>query len=42
MSVKLLAEYHLEFLRVKGGCGGSSGSALVGMSHCWKSHALAH
>ena len=24
-----------------GGCAGSSGSACVGMPHCWKSHAKA-
>ena len=24
-----------------GGCAGSSGSARVGMPHCWKSHATA-
>ena len=42
MSVKLLTEHHLEFLSFKGGCTGSSESALVKMAHCWKSHALAH
>ena len=40
MSVKLLTEQLLEFL--KGGCRGSSKSIHVKMSHCWKSHALAH
>ena len=40
MIVKLLTERHLEFLRLKGGCRGSSLSTLVKMS--WKSHALAH
>ena len=29
MSVKLLPEYHLEFLSLKGGCRGSSESTLV-------------
>ena len=29
MSVKLLAEHHLEFLSLKGGCTGSSESTLV-------------
>ena len=38
MIVKLLAEHHLEFLSLKGGCRGSSESTLVKMSHCWKSH----
>ena len=38
MSVKLLAEYHLEILSLKGG----SESTLVKMSNCWKSYATAH
>ena len=42
MIVKLLTEYHLEFLSLKGGCRGSSESTHVKMPHCWKSHALAH
>ena len=42
MIIKLLTEHHLEFLRLKGGCRGSSGSTHVKMPHCWKSHALAH
>ena len=42
MIVKLLAEHHLEFLSLKGGCTGSSESTLVKMSNCWKSHAGAH
>ena len=42
MIVKLLTERHLEFLSLKGGCGGSSESTLVKMSNCWKSHAAAH
>ena len=41
MIVKLLTEYHLEFLSLKGGCIGSSESTLVKMSNCWKSHATA-
>ena len=41
MSVKLLNEHHLEFLRLKGGCTGSSESTLVKMPHCWKSHVMA-
>ena len=41
MNVKLLTEHHLEFLSFKGGCTGSSESALVKMSNCGKSHALA-
>ena len=31
-------EHHLMFLSLKGGCTGSSESALVNMPHCWKSH----
>ena len=42
MSVKLLTEHHLEFLRLKGGCTGLSESTLVKMPHCWKSHVPAH
>ena len=38
MSVKLLTEQHLEFLRLIGGCTGSYESTLVKMPHCWKSH----
>ena len=41
MSVKLLAEHHLEFLSLKGGCRGSSEFTLVKMLHCWKSHGAA-
>ena len=41
MSVKLLAEHHLEFLSFKGGCSGSSESTHVKMPHCWKSHVMA-
>ena len=42
MTVKLLAEHHLEFLSLKEGCTGLSESTLVKMPHCWKSHVLAH
>ena len=38
MSVKLLTEYHLEFLSLKGVCTGSSEATLVKMPHCLKSH----
>ena len=41
MILKLLTIHHLEFLSVKGGCTGSSGSILVKMSNCWKSHVAA-
>ena len=41
MSVKLLTEHHLEFLRFTGGYTGSSESTLVRMPHCWKSHVAA-
>ena len=42
MTVKLLADHHLEFLSLKIGCTGSSESRLVKMPHCWKSHLMAH
>ena len=42
MIFKLLTEYNLEFLSLKGGCRGSSKSTLVNMSNCWKSDATAH
>ena len=42
MTVKPLTEHHLEFLSLKGGCGGSSESTYVKISHRLKSHALAH
>ena len=41
MSVKLLAEHHLVFLRLRGGYAGSSESTLVKLLHCWISHATA-
>ena len=37
MTVKRLTEHHLELLRLKGGCTGSSESTHVKMPHCWKS-----
>ena len=42
MTVKLLTEQRLEFLRLKGVCTGSSEPTLVKMPHCWKSHVAAH
>ena len=42
MIVGLLSEYHLGFLRLEGGCAGLSGSTLVKMPHCLKSHVMAH
>ena len=41
-SVKLLSVQHLEFLRLKGDCKGSSESTPVKMPHAWKSHVVAH
>ena len=41
MSVKLLTAYNLEFLSLKRDYTGSSGSSLVKMPHCWKSHVTA-
>ena len=37
MTVKLLTEQHLQLLRLKGGCTGSSESTHIKMPHCWKS-----
>ena len=34
----LLFETHLEFLRLREGCIGSSESIHVNMPHCWKTH----
>ena len=42
MTVKLLIEQHLEFLRLKGGFTDSTESTLVKMPQCWKSHVAAH
>ena len=39
MTVKLLAEQHVEFISLKGGCTCSSEFTHVKMPHCWKSHA---
>ena len=41
MTVKLLAEQHLEFLSFKGGCTGSFESIHVKMPQCWKPHVAA-
>ena len=41
MSVKPLAEHHLEFLSLKGGCTILSESTLVKIPICWKSHVAA-
>ena len=38
MIVKLLNEQHLEILRLKESCKGSSESKLFKTPHCWKSH----
>ena len=42
MSIKLLTKYHIEFRSLKAGCTVSSGSTLVKMAHCWKSHVVAY
>ena len=42
LSVKLLTEYHFEFLSLKVGCTGSSESTLLKIPHCWKSLVAAH
>ena len=41
MIVKLMTEFHLEFLSLTKGRRGLSESTHVKMPHCWKSHALA-
>ena len=42
MTVKLLTEYHSEFLSLTRDCTGSSESTLDKKPHCWKSHVMAH
>ena len=42
MTVKLLTEYNLGFLSLKEGYPGSYVYIHVKMSHCWKSHVMAH
>ena len=42
MNIKLLTKQHLEFLRLKGGCTGSSECTLVKVLHCRKSRVAAH
>ena len=37
-----MADHHLVFLGLKGGCTGSSESTLIKMSLCRKSHVAAH
>ena len=37
MTIKLLTEHHLEFLRLKGGFTGSSESTCIIISYFWKS-----
>ena len=41
LTVKLLTQPHMRFLSLKGGCKGSSESALVKILHCWKSRVMA-
>ena len=41
MNVHPLAEQHLEFLSLNGGCTGKPESTLVKMQHCWKSYVAA-
>ena len=42
MTLRLLAEQHLEFLSLKRGFTSSSESTLAKMLHFWKSHVAAH
>ena len=41
MTLELLTEHHLEFVKLKGGYMGSPGSTYVKMPPCWKSHIMA-
>ena len=41
MTVELLTDHYLEFLRLNGGCTGLAESTHVEMPHCWKSHVAA-
>ena len=41
MNVKLLTDYYLKSLSLKGGCTGLSEPVHVKMPHCWKSHVMA-
>ena len=41
MTVKLLAEHHLEYLSLKVCCTGLSESSCVKITHCWKSDVAA-
>ena len=42
MTLKLLTKHYFEFLILPGGSMSSSGSTLVKMPHCWKTHVSAH
>ena len=39
-TVKLLTEWHLKFLSLKGDCTGLSESIIIKIPHCWKSHVM--
>ena len=41
MALRLLADFHLEFLSLKGGCTGLSESIHVKIPHFWRSHVAA-
>ena len=42
MTLRLLIEHHLEFLRLKDGCTGSFEFYTCQIPHCWKSYNAAH
>ena len=42
MTAKLLTENYLKFLSLTAACTGSYKSIHIKMSHCWKSHVVAH
>ena len=41
MTAKLLTDQHLVFLKLKGGCTGSSETTFAKMTQFWKSHVAA-
>ena len=41
VTIGLLPVLGVAWVLSRGGCAGSSGSARVGMPHCWKSHVTA-
>ena len=42
MTLEVLTEHQLEFLRLKTGCRDPSESTVAKIPHCWKSHVMDH